>query len=335
MLIVRGLLEGLYGLSKGLADVIYKCTTCGFCNYRCALDNVELIEGFRADLVDAGFAPLEHELMAKWAVEHRNPYYKRAARAEERGSWAIDIPFKAKSDELLFVGCTPSFIRKSAAKAAAVALVKAGVELAYLGVEEGCCGSWMHRTGRLPLFEEHAKYNVKMFQDVEVRRLITICAGCYRTLKADYPKHIDRFDVEVLHVVQLFAKLIDEGRISFKRKVKMSVTYHDPCHLSRHMRVIEEPRAILEGIPGVTFIETRFNKYEARCCGAGGGLLSAFPNLASSIAIRRLKELEETDANAIVTACPFCEIAISKAVEQSGSRMKVYDLAELIVEAMG
>lgn len=335
MIVARGLLENLYGLSSKLAQTIYECTTCGFCKYKCALNNIELIEALRADLVDAGLAIPEHESLIKWTVQYKNPYYKREAKPENRDLWANGIPFRSGSDTLFFAGCTFSFLYPQVAKTSALVFTKAGMEMNYFGTKENCCGSWMHRTGHLSQFEKQVEDNVKSFSEARTKRIITMCAGCYRTLAADYHEHAEGFKPEVSHGVQLLAKLVDENRLQFKERVNMLVTYHDPCHVGRHMKVVEEPRKVLENIPGVRLAEAHFNKYSSHCCGGGGGLLSAFPSLAMQIALRRLQELEETGADAIVTACPFCETAFLEAAKRKGSKVQIYDVAELVAKAMG
>lgn len=334
MLVARGLLEDLYGLSSKLAEIMYKCTTCGFCKYKCALNTIEFIEALRANLVEAGLALPEHEALIRWTAQYNNPYHKREAKPENRDLWAEGIPFMSKADTLFFAGCTFSFLYPNVVRTSALVFTEAGVEMGYFRNKENCCGSWMHRTGHLSPFEKQVEDNVKAFSQAGVKRIITGCAGCYRTLGADYPEHSKGFQAEVVHEVQLLANLIDANRFLFKERVNILVTYHDPCHLGRHMKIIEEPRRILENIPGVRLIEAPFNRYDSHCCGGGGGLLSAFPDLAMQIALRRLQELEETSAEAIVTACPFCETALSEAINRGGSKIKVYDIAEVIAKAL-
>jgi len=335
MQLARGVLQNLYELSPKLAEIMYKCTTCGFCEYKCALKNVEFIEAFRASIVDAGLALPDHEALIEWTIKYKNPYYKRKVKPENRDLWAEEIPFKSKADTLFFAGCTLSFLYPDLARTSAFVLTEAGTEMTYLRIRENCCGSWMHRTGHLFHFEKQVEDNVDSFGEARAKRIITMCAGCYRTFRADYPEHAKGFEAEVLHGVEFLAKLIGENHLRFKERVNMVVSYHDPCHMGRHMKVIEEPRAILENIPGVKLVETRFNKYDSHCCGGGGGLLSAFPDLTMQIALRRLQELEETGAEAIVTACPFCKITLSKAIKQKGSKIKLYDIVELVAKAMG
>lgn len=334
MLVARGVLEDLYGISSKLAAVMYKCTTCGFCKYKCALNTVEFIEALRADLVDAGLTLPEHEALIKWTAQYKNPYHKRKAKPENRDLWAQGIPFKSKADTLFFAGCTFSFLHPNVAKNSALVFTEAGVEMNYFGIKENCCGSWMHRTGHLSQFERQVEDNAKAIGQAGVKRIVTACAGCYRTLRADYPKYAKSFEAEVLHGVQLLAELIDANRLQFKERVSMLVTYHDPCHLARHMKIIEEPRKILENIPGVRLVEASFSKYDSHCCGGGGGLMSAFPDLAMQIALRRLRELEETGAEAIVTACPFCETAFLEAIKRKESKIQIYDVAEIVAKAL-
>ncbi len=138
----------------------------------------------------------------------------------------------------------------------------------------------------------------------------------------------------------------------------MNVTYHDPCYLGRlgepwiHWKgkrlpgiqrrfdppkefrrgtngVYEPPRDVLKAIPGIKLVEMVRIKEYAWCCGAGGGVNESNPEFAVWTAVERIKEAEATGAEAIVSACPWCEKTLSEAVRECGSRLKVYDIIEL------
>ncbi|AAB84645.1 heterodisulfide reductase HdrD related protein [Methanothermobacter thermautotrophicus str. Delta H] len=102
--------------------------------------------------------------------------------------------------------------------------------------------------------------------------VVVSCAGCYRTLSRDYRER--GYNIAVKHISQLIEELMAEGRIEFE-KTDLKVTYHDPCHLSRHSDERDTSRAILMEL--TDFREMEHHGRDSRCCGAGGGCVQ--PNL--------------------------------------------------------
>ncbi|OGS42190.1 MAG: hypothetical protein A3K67_05235 [Euryarchaeota archaeon RBG_16_62_10] len=120
--------------------------------------------------------------------------------------------------------------------------------------------------------------------------------------------------------------MVESGKIRFKG-LTVKITYHDPCHLGRHTEVYEPPRAILRAVPGVALVEMTNSRELSRCCGGGAGVKTAYPEVSRKVALRRIKEAEETGAEALVTTCPFCVQTLRAAAESSGSRMRVVELS--------
>jgi Fe-S oxidoreductase len=145
----------------------------------------------------------------------------------------------------------------------------------------------------------------------------------------------------------------------------MKVTYHDPCHLGRQgesyipwkgiekkikgqivvyepnkpryngaLGVYQAPRDVLKSIPGLELVEMERIKEYAWCCGAGGGVINAFPDFSAWTAGERIEEARSTGAEAIVSACPWCETAFLNAIKKNGNHMKVYDIMELVGKAI-
>jgi Fe-S oxidoreductase len=169
-------------------------------------------------------------------------------------------------------------------------------------------------------------------------------------------------DLEVLHITEYLARLIREGKLKLNKKINLNVTYHDPCRLGRlgepwiHWEgkkvpgdrfvfdppkeyrrgthgVYEPPRDVLKSIPGIKLTEmTRIKEY-AWCCGAGGGVNESNPAFAKWTAQERINEAVSTGAQALVTACPWCEKNFSEAIKESGGNLEVYDIVELVEES--
>ncbi|BAW31227.1 MAG TPA: (Fe-S)-binding protein [Methanothermobacter sp.] len=198
--------------------------------------------------------------------------------------------------------------------------------LDYLGVsytileDEKCCGSVLLRTGFCEDAKERMRANLKILSG---SRLLVSCAGCYRMFKTDYPR-IFNVNLDVTHTSQLFHQLLNDDEIQVRGDLK--VTYHDPCHLARHCGEYEAPRRLLEAF-GI-LIEMEDHGSKAQCCGAGGGVKSAYPHIAEKIAQKRIKQARDTGAEILCTTCPFCKYNL----ESHG--MKVMDISEFIVDIM-
>ncbi len=342
--IAKGLLEGELEPSEGLAKAMYQCTTCGNCHSACHqtlceyielpisrfIDHTKLFEAMRADLVEEGLGPMpRHKELLEWTEKEHNPYMEKH---EDRIKWIPEgktIPQKA--DLIWFMGCTEPYRLPELAQAFLKILEAADVEFAIIHPEEWCCGSIFFRTGVWDLAEELAKHNMEAFKAAEAKKVVIHCAGCYRTIAKDYAELFGELPFEVVNAVELIRDLMKEGKLKLK-EANVKVTYHDPCHIGRHMGIYDAPREILEMMPGVELVEMKRIKDASWCCGAGGGVKSGFPELAVDIAKDRIKEAEETGADYIVTACPFCVKNLKDAAEALNSKIKVADIIELIAE---
>ena len=222
---------------------------------------------------------------------------------------------------LYFKGCTAREKLNSISKATERILKHARINYETLEDEE-CCGSVLLRTGFLDDAIEQMNENL---EDLEGKTILTSCAGCYKTLKEDYKKYLG-VDLEVIHISQLLEQLIKENKINLKGNEDLNVTYHDSCHLGRHAGEYEAPRNVIKAISNL--VEMESNKEKARCCGSGGGVKSAYGDLSNSIAKIRIKEAEETGADLLISACPFCKLNLS----QNSDNLEVVDLSEFVLE---
>ena len=234
-----------------------------------------------------------------------------------------------------YVGCMATYRLPSIAKSTIEILKESGIDFTVLGDKEWCCGSVALRTGHIDIAKKLAEHNVEEIKKLGVDRVVTACAGCYRTFKVDYPELLGTDDLgfEVLHVPELLHELIETGKVELQQLDK-TVTFHDPCHIGRHMDLYEIPRVVLQKVPGLELVEMERNKENARCCGAGGGVRSAFRDLSRNLADRRLEDAEETKAEILTTACPFCTYNLREAVDRNGTDIEMLDLPELFVRLL-
>ena len=214
---------------------------------------------------------------------------------------------------LYFRGCTAREKETGISKATEKLLELAEVDYHILE-DEKCCGSVLLRTGFLNEAQEQIRKNSEIFKD---ELILTSCAGCYKTLKEDYE------GIEVIHISQLLDTLINEGKLNFSKK-DFDVTYHDSCHLARHCEVFEEPRNVVRSVANL--VEMKNNCEDSLCCGAGGGVKSAYPEIADEMAKLRLSQARETGCSTLVTPCPFCKLNLEN------DEMEVLDLTEFLIK---
>jgi heterodisulfide reductase subunit D len=231
---------------------------------------------------------------------------------------------------IYFRGCVVREKLGNISQATEKILKRSGVDYRVLD-DETCCGSFLLRTG----FQSEALAVMeKTLDDLKGEKILVSCAGCYNTLKNDYKKLLG-VELDVVHTSQFFNDLINEGKLKVKKN-PVNVTYHDPCHLGRHCGVYDEPREVLNKTANL--IEMERNREHSRCCGAGAGVKSAFPEAALKVAEKRIKEAENTGSNLIVTSCSFCILNLKNALEifkknkkESTNISGVFDVSEIIL----
>ena len=321
-------------------DVLYFCSACYSCAVRCPMGVrlTELINLLRDVMVEQGAGPLEPQVdMVKSVENYDNPWQMPRA---QRDRWSRKLPGKVKvlpkqkASALYYPGCTAAYLpnMQKVALATARVLEAGGVDFGIMGRDEICCGSTAMRVGMKDVFATQAGKNIEKLNALGVDTIITACSGCYGIMKHEYPKVAD-FGPEVLHVSEVLASLIEEGRLE-PGPLERKITYHDPCHLARHGGVVDAPRKVLESIPGLELVEMARTGMNARCCGGGGGLRTGHTDTAVEIASLRQAEAVESGAEALVTCCPFCEMNLTDALGLAGG-LPVIDLVELVLESIG
>ena len=332
MQIARGVLEKKVILSKELSECLNLCTACGYCQYQCALNNVDIIESLRADLVKKGITNKYHNIARKNVLKNNNPMN---LPKNKRAIWSEGLEFDNDSSILFFAGCVYSYTYPERLKKIIKILNHCGIKVKYLGEKENCCGNILYTTGYREDFNNIMKENLKVFKNNNIKTIITPCPGCAKMLVKLYSEHFDANNkIKIIHIVEYFDNLIKEGKLVFKKPINLKITWHDPCDLARHLRIIDEPRRILNSIPGLELIEMEHNRFNSKCCGAGGGMLNANTDTTMDIAEKRLKEAEKTKAEYIITSCPTCESTFERIIRYEGSEIKILSILDLIFKAL-
>jgi Fe-S oxidoreductase len=170
---------------------------------------------------------------------------------------------------------------------------------------------------------------VEAIKAAGVRRIVTADPHAYNALKHDYK------DVPpVEHISQVIAREVKAGKIKLNpiENGNNVYTYHDPCYLGRHNQIYDDPRQVLDAIPGLKRVEMSRARDRSFCCGGGGLMLFYEPKEDQRMGVMRVKMAAEAGANVIVTACPFCMANIEDAIKVAGmeGKMTAIDLAELV-----
>lgn len=330
-------------------DIIFSCSVCGSCQQNCNpikhLEPANEMMALREWIIRKGILLKQHNALIQSIINYDNPWM---APRRTRGKWARDlkrekgIEVKDASKEqveiLCFAGCNGGYVPEitPVVKAMGRVLDLAGVSWGILGDKERCCGSTAFRVGAVDMFEEYKKKNIEQLNSLGIKKLVTVCAGCYSTFKHNYAADLD---FEVVHLSELMEDMIKNGDLKFKKPLDMRVTYHDPCHLGRYGGIedgiFDPPREILKALPGVEFVEMNRIRHYSYCCGSGGGVKAAHPEVAAGAAMQRWEEAMEVAGTKIMTTCcPFCEINLGEQARQiEGAQM--LDVMQLVDKALG
>ena len=335
-LLAWGLTSGKLNWTDNLASIFYQCTLCLACVQQCQIPELhsyagEWLMAMREAAVKNHFGPMhEQELYTQSIIDQHNPYYEKH---ENRRDWLPSgITDSTDSKIAYFVGCTASYREHDIAVSTVKILNKLGIDFKILD-GESCCGSPVYMTGQLDEAKKIAKSNIQVFKDSGIEKIITSCAGCYRALKEIYPKKFGlKHGIQIEHLPEFVLRKIKEGSVQFTNPINMKITYHDPCHIGRHMGMYKEPRAVLEKIQGLELVEMDRNRHNAWCCGSGGGVRSSFKEFSQFAAHDRIEEAKDTTASAIISSCPFCLNQFKTNIENN--EIEAYDISQLIEKAL-
>jgi Fe-S oxidoreductase/nitrate reductase gamma subunit len=330
-------------LVGGVIDLheLWACTNCLYCTENCSasIEHVPKIIGMRQYkvLTEADFAP-ELQLTFRNMENNSNPW---GIGSHLRADWAKELGIKTLAEDpaveyLFYVGCAGSFDDRGKKVSAAFAkiLKTAGVSFGILGTEEGCCGDSAMRGGNEYLYQTLAQANIEVMKNYNIKKIITACPHGYNALKQDYPNFGGAF--EVYHHTEIIADLIAKGKITLKKPVAGLFTYHDSCFLGRYNAIYDQPRRILEAVPGLKLTEMERNLAKSFCCGAGGARMWMEEDIGERINNMRTDQAIAAGADRVAVGCPFCLTMLSDGIKDHGKEeaMAALDIAEIVWKSM-
>lgn len=322
--------SGRGDLSSTVEKGLPLCLTCRNCVERCPLDidTPRMMEDLRARATRSGAFPLaEHAEMLSSVRNYSNPFLQPRRK---RGTWARgqENPEPDPDTPTFFAGCSLALLDGELARSAVEVLRVAGLSPHLKGADESCCGGPALRLGDEELYLCLARENIEGVG--ASKELVVSCPGCLKAWR-EYPERFPEFTTPVRHISEVLAEAVESGKLKPRSPVPRIVTYHDPCHLGRALGIFDEPRRVLAAIEGLELVEMERSREYSACCGAGGGVKTAFGDLALEIGRRRIEMAEATGADSIVTCCPWCERNLAEAAASAGSDIEVLDLVTLVL----
>jgi heterodisulfide reductase subunit D len=333
----------LFGSSESPNDVLkeysehsYLCTLCGRCKVVCPafIDTKDVRMALRGFMVEKGEYP---QIIGRLAENLAKDHNITGEPNEDRAMWVenlIDVPEhryqKERAKVVYFVGCVASYFPmvQRIPQSFVQILDKAGIDFTILGGEEWCCGFPLIGAGMMGKANDLMDHNRKKIEEVNAEAVVFACPSCYHTWRERY-----KTDAELFHTTEFMVKLIDEGKVRFKG-FNSRVTYHDPCDLGRSSEIYEEPRKILQGIPGLKVVELEHNRENCTCCGGGGNLEMVAPELSAALAQEKIKEIQATGAETVITACQQCVRTIMTTARRNKIPIRAMDITEFVLSTM-
>ena len=313
-------------------EAVFQCTTCGACEFQCpvGIEHVPILVGLRRGAVNTG----------AW----EDQYGSKLFLALERGSNALGISpaerdkfiqkqqlpiFDGTQEYCLWLGCMGGYDPKGREIVAAFARV-----MNYLGTSYGvlrkekCTGDPVRRLGNDLLFQQLAEENLKALAQNKVKKIVSICPHCVRTIQEDWKEYGTPPEIE--HHSEFLARFADKLHPAQNQE---KVVFHDPCYLGRYRNVYEEPRTIA-ALAG-ELVEATRNHERSFCCGAGGGLAFLGEESGERVSNVRAAELAATGATTIAAACPFCNTMFRDALAAQGdSAPQLLDIAQIAARGL-
>jgi len=313
-------------------EAVFQCTTCGACEFQCpvGIEHVPILVGLRRGAVNTG--------------EWDNAYGSKLFLALERGSNALGISpaerdkfiqreslpiFDGSQEYCLWLGCMGGYDPKGRD------IISSFVQVCnYLGVSYGvlrkekCTGDPVRRLGNDLVFQQLAEANLENFAQNKVKKIISICPHCVRTIQEDWKEYGAPPEIE--HHSEFLARYKDKipHQTPDADHAPETIVFHDPCYLGRYRNVYEEPRAVA-ALAG-NLVEPPRNRERSFCCGAGGGLAFLGEETGERVSHNRAAELVATGAQTVATACPFCNTMFRDALAATGDAPpQLLDIAQI------
>jgi len=252
---------------------------------------------------------------------------------------SIDRPAGASGRRVaIFTGCLIDKMFPGIAHSTVKVLDRLGVGI-FLPENQGCCGIPALSSGDLATFHKLLAHNLERYDNGEFDVLVTACATCTSTIHEVWPKMApesfrkaaERLAGRTMDINQF---LVDEVTLeppaASVNRIRL-VTYHDPCHLKKSLKVFSQPRAVIAAASGCQLNEMAESDW---CCGMGGSFNLQYYDISKGIGMKKAAQIKDTRADVLATGCPACMIQISDMLSQAGADIAVRHPVELLAETL-
>lgn len=284
-------------VSEAIDEGLFTCTTCQVCWKVCPKEieiPAKAIEKLRALANRKGLSLPRHQEVAALIESTGRSVTRSDPTFLEQVGDVVEPVGAVKGTVGFFVGCMYNMRLPKTALDALEVLGRNGIRV-VIPKDQVCCGSPLIRTGQLAFLDTLKRRNIDTFVSRGIDIVMTMCAGCGSTLKNDY---------RTPFAVKDISEILSGNGIEPPARLPVKATYHDPCHLLRGQGIRDQPRALAKMV--VDLVEM-----PAICCGSGGGVRSGDPDEAAALGKRRSEEIARTDADIVISSCPFCEFHIA------------------------
>jgi Fe-S oxidoreductase len=308
-------------------EAVFQCTTCGACEFQCpvGIEHLPILIGLRRGAVNTGEWEDNHGSKLFLAMERNSNALGMSSMERDKFVQKAELPiYDGTQEYCLWLGCMGGYDPKGRE------IITSFVEvMRYLGTSYGvmrkekCTGDPARRLGNDLVFQQLAESNLEAMQQQKVKKIISICPHCVRTIAEDWKE----FGVspEIEHHSEFLAR--HQAQLP-QNKTEEKIVYHDPCYLGRYRNVYDEPRSVIAAT-GI-LVEPERTRERSFCCGAGGGLAFLGEEQGQRVSSVRVQELVATGATTIGAACPFCNTMFRDALANHGdSAPHLLDIAQI------
>jgi Fe-S oxidoreductase len=323
--------EPLLG-SYNSQEAVFQCTTCGACEFQCpvGIEHVPIIVGLRRGAVNTGTWEDTAGSKLFLALERGSNALGMGAIERDKFIQKEELPiFDGTQEYCLWLGCMGGYDPKGREIISSFARV-----MNYLGTSYGvlrkekCTGDPVRRLGNDLLFQQLAENGLESLAQNKVKKIISICPHCVRTIQEDWKEYGTPPEIE--HHSEFLARYADKLPAQGSEE---KIVFHDPCYLGRYRNVYDEPRQVA-ALAG-ELVEAPRNRERSFCCGAGGGLAFLGEESGERVSQVRAAELAETGAGIVGTACPFCNTMFRDALATTGEGApQLLDIAQLVARGL-
>jgi Fe-S oxidoreductase len=309
-------------------EAAFQCTTCGACEFQCpvGIQHLPIIIGLRRGAVNTGKWEDDYGTKLFLNLERNGNALGFSANERDKFIQKQEFPiFDGTQEYCLWLGCMGAYDPGGREIVSSLAQV-----MRHLGVtfgvlkKERCTGDPARRLGNDLSFGELAQNNIELLKQSKVKKIISICPHCVRTIGTDWKEHGEAPPIE--HHSEFLARYVDQ--LPKNGNGAQKIVYHDPCYLGRYRNVYDEPRAVVSAFGEL--VEAERSRERSFCCGAGGGLAFLGEEKGKRVSVERAEQLVATGADVVGAACPFCNTMFRDALTTvSANPPKLLDIAQI------